>query len=229
MTTDSQTAGETGAKKGGAFELVIQARGTTGTSKARSYRKQGLIPAVAYELGKDSVSFLLDKRNFVQQASRALSSQVFILGDGVPELKGRKALIKEVQRDGIKGDVLHVDFLLLEEKRPAVVIVPVVVKGEAPGVKQQGGVLTVQCREVTVFAPPESIPSEIEVNVSALNLGDRIRTKDIKLPEGVVLKSSSAETVANVIAGRAAKLGEGEGEGGEAAAAGEKKAEGAAK
>ena len=226
MTTEAENT-EAAEKKEAGFVLTVSPREAGNTAKARNIRKQGLVPCVAYELGKDAISFQVETREFQQLASRALSSQVFELKGDVKELSGRKALVKDIQRSGLKGDVLHVDFLLLEEKRPSLVIVPVVVTGEAPGVKQQGGVLTVQCREVTLLAPPEAIPSEIEVTVDALNLGERIRTKDIELPSGVTLKSSPDETVANVIAGRAAKLGEGEGEGegDEAAAEG---AEGAA-
>jgi large subunit ribosomal protein L25 len=171
-------------------------------------RKQGLIPAVAYETGKEAIPFALDERIFKQLASRALSSQVFTFDDSVSKVAGRKALVKEVQRDGIKGDVLHVDFLLLEEGRSASVIVPVVVRGEAPGVKRQGGVLATSCREVTVLASPENVPNEILVDVSKLALGDRIRTRDIELPAGVALKSSPDQTVAIVLASRASKTEE---------------------
>ncbi|MCI5064773.1 50S ribosomal protein L25 [bacterium] len=219
---------EQGEETGEAFTLSLTSREKSGTTSARNFRKQGYIPAVAYELGKEAIPFLLNAREFYKQASRALTSQVFTLGEGVEALTGRKVLVKEIQRDGLKGNVLHVDFLLLEEKRPSLVTVPVVVTGEAPGVKNQGGVLTTACRQITLLAPPESIPEEIVVSVDALGLGDRIRTKDLELPEGVRLKSSPEETVANVIAGRAAKLGEGEaGSEAEGAEEGEAEASGA--
>jgi large subunit ribosomal protein L25 len=202
--TDIETPSES-ENASGVVTLTTRSREKLGTARARNYRKEGLVPAVAYELGKPSIAFLLEDRDFRQKATKALTSQVFTLTGEVKDVDGRKALVKEVQRDGLKGDVLHIDFLLLEERRPASVIVPVVVSGEAPGVKQEGGVLNVQCREVTVFAAPESIPSEIEVSVASLRLGQRIRAKDIEMPEGVVLRSSPEETVANVVTSRASK------------------------
>jgi large subunit ribosomal protein L25 len=205
---DSSTENKNGQSEQIRFQLKTEPRSPNGSAKARGMRKQGLIPAVAYETGKEAVPFALDERSFKQLASRALSSQVFTFDSAVAEVAGRKALVKEVQRDGIKGDVLHVDFLLLEEGRSATVIVPVVVQGEAPGVKRQGGVLATSCREVTVLASPENVPNEIVVDVSKLALGDRIRTRDVELPAGVTLKSSPDQTVAIVLASRASKTEE---------------------
>jgi len=221
MTEQGDSSAAENSKQSGQsktdFQLKIEARSPNGSAKARGIRKAGLIPAVAYEVGKEAIPFSLDERTFKQLASRALSSQVFTFDGTVGELAGRKALVKAVQRDGIKGDVLHVDFLLLEEGRSAAIIVPVVVSGTAPGVKRQGGVLATSCREVTVLAAPESVPNEIVVDISGLSLGDRIRTRDIELPEGVTLKSSPDQTVAIVLSSRASKTEESQAESAESA------------
>ncbi len=190
------------------FTLNIEERAETGKGAARRLRRTGKIPAIVYKGGEKAIPITIEDRQFVQRATRALSSQVFVL-EGNSPAKG-KAIVKEIQRDGLKGSVTHVDFVLLEKGRKALVRIPVVVSGEAPGVKQEGGVLTVQCREITALAEPDAIPKELEVSVSELKLGQRIRTGDIELPKGLTLKSSPDETVANVVTSRAAKLSEGE-------------------
>ena len=188
------------------FTLTIETRKGSGKTEAARLRRTGFIPAIGYRGGKDAVPFTVDHREFTKQASRALPSQVFTLSGDSPA--SGMALVKDIQQEGLKGQVTHVDFLLLEAGEPAVVKVPVVIVGDSPGVKNEGGVLNTQCREVVVLSEPKDIPQEIEVSISELKLGDRIRTGDIKLPDGVVLKSNPDETVANVISGRAAKLAE---------------------
>lgn len=188
------------------FTLNIDTREAIGKTDASRLRRNGRIPAVGYRAGEKAIPFSVEQKQFLKSASKALPSQVFKL-EGSSEAKGM-ALVKDIQREGLKGKVLHIDFLLLKSGEPAVVNVPIVITGTAPGVKNEGGVLNTQCRKIVVLSPPESIPDEIEVSIGELNLGDRIRTGDIKLPDGVVLKSSPEETVANIISGRAAKLAE---------------------
>ncbi len=172
---------------------------------SKRLRKEGKIPVALYKGGEEPYHGAMGYRQFFQAASKSLSSQVFtVKSDG--SFGTKKALVKEIQRHPVKGDVLHVDFQILEDGVPAKVRVPVKTKGIAPGVKLDGGVFTTQCREVTLLSPPEKIPNELEVDVSHLRMGQRITTGDIELPEGVVLSSTPEETVANVVTSRAVKL-----------------------
>lgn len=222
-TASAQPAAEQGSSAGQGktteFALAIQVRDVRGKSEARRVRKAGMLPAVVYSRGDKAKSITLSQKDFVRLAEKAKTTQKFLLVSDEKSLDKKEVIVKDIQLSGQTGRVLHADFQLLDNETPVAVDVPVTVTGEAPGVKIQGGVLTTQCREITILSLPKDIPSQIVVSVSELKLGERIRTRDIELPDGVRLKSNPEETVANVISGRAAKLSESEEAASEAAPA----------
>jgi large subunit ribosomal protein L25 len=81
--------------------------------------------------------------------------------------------------------------------------IPVKVVGDSPGVKNQGGILAIVTHEVGVLCLPKNIPSAIEVDISALNLGQSVHGSDLKLPEGVELDDDVEETIVSIVASRA--------------------------
>lgn len=188
------------------FKLVAQSRESFGTTASRTIRKQGLIPANVYSKRDGSKSIALDRKIFVQMASKARTSQVFQLESDDAGLNGLRMIVKEIQKNYINGNVLHVDFLQLHEDEAVKVIIPVEVVGEAPGVKTQGGILTVSCHNIVVRCLPKDIPGVITINVNKLMLGQRVRTGDIELPAGVELRGNPKETVVGIVTGRAARL-----------------------
>ncbi len=188
------------------FILDLKERNDVGKGESKRARRAGFVPIVLYASGKEGTSALVEERQFRQLAEKALPSQVFTFKSEVKALDGQKGIVKDVQLVADSRELLHIDFQLLEEGKPVVVSVPLFTTGEAPGVKNQGGVLTVQCKEIKLSCLPSCIPTEFEVSISQLKLGQRIRTGDLELPEGVTLKSNPDETVANVVAGRAARL-----------------------
>lgn len=197
--------------------LELTKRQEQGKAACNRYRRQGMLPAVVYAGNKLSQTVLVNDRDFVYLAERSLPSTVFSFKSEEKSLDGMKAVIKEVQKDVLKGKVLHIDFQALIDDLPAKVRVPLKVFGEPVGVKDQGGVLNVSAHELTVSASAENIPSVIEVDVSQLKIGTRIATADIDFPEGVSLASSPKQVVASVMAARTSKASEEE----EAAAAAE--------
>ncbi|MCB0334341.1 MAG: 50S ribosomal protein L25 [Bdellovibrionales bacterium] len=201
------------------FILDLKERATVGKGESQRGRREGFVPTILYSNGQRGIPAFVEERQFRQLAERALPSQVFTFKSEVKELDGKIGIVKDLQLVPDNREILHIDFQLLQEGQPVVVSVPLSIQGEAPGVKNQGGVLTVQCKEIKLSCLPSSIPTEFEVSVSGLQLGQRIRTGDLELPEGVTLKSNPEETIANVIAGRAARLmNEGPESGGEAGA-----------
>lgn len=204
------------------FVLDVENRERTGKLEIKRMRKNGVAPGVLYAGGDKSRPIKFFLKDFVQLAEKAKTSQIFTLKSAEGDVR---AIVKDIQLNGQKDTVQHVDFQLLSDDEVVSVNVPLRVEGEAPGVKKQGGILTTQCREVVIVALPKDIPSEITVSVSELKLGERIRTGEITLPEGVTLKSNPEETVANVISGRAARLAGGAA--GDDAASEEAAAEGA--
>ena len=188
------------------FTIIGQSRDAFGTSASRGIRRQGMIPANLYSKRTGSRAIALDKKTFVQQASKARTSQVFQFDSEDADLKGTRVIVKEIQKNYINGSVLHVDFLQLHEDELVKVTIPVEVNGEAPGVKQQGGIMSISCHNIVVRCLPKNIPSIVEVSVESLMLGDRIRTGELELPEGVELRGNPKETVVGVVTGRAARL-----------------------
>lgn len=211
------------------FILEAQSRSTVGTSKSRALRKSGLVPSIVYSRGESGKKILVRDRDFVALATKARPTQVFTIKSEDKDLDGTQALVQDIQQEAKTGKVLHVDFLELHAGEEVIISVPLSVVGEADGVKNQGGILEIHLRELTITCLPKNIPQEIVVDVSHLSLGERIQAKDIELPEGVSLRGEGTETAVNVVVGRAAKLAASEakqaaGEG-EAAEEGEEKAE----
>ena len=184
------------------FEIEITSRQEFGSAASRRYRQEGLIPLVVYSHGQPSVQGLVNARDFTLIAKQARSSQVFTLKSTVESINGRPAVIKEVQKDFLSGRPHHVDFQALSEDEEITVRVMVRIVGESPGVKLDGGILTVVNHEVGVRCLPRKIPQQLEADVSELKIGDSIHTRDIKLPEGVMLADDPDETVVSVLAVR---------------------------
>jgi large subunit ribosomal protein L25 len=164
--------------------LDAQPRTAGNKNEARRVRKGGKIPAVVYGAGKDAVPVSVDPR----QVSRILHSTsghntIFDLAvDG----ERSKAMIVDWQYEPIKGALLHIDLKRIAMDQKLTVMVPIVLKGEAAGVKQQGGILEQVLREVEIECLPSDIPSQIEADVSELVFGKVLRVSE--LPHGEKLR-----------------------------------------
>jgi large subunit ribosomal protein L25 len=162
--------------------LEAQAR-TSGTKNdARRVRRGGKIPAVVYGAGKESAPVTVDPR----QVLRILHSEtghntIFDLSlDGGER---SKAMIVDWQYEPIKGKLLHIDLQRIAMDQKLEVMVPIELKGEPAGVKQQGGLLEQMLREVEIECLPGDIPSFIEVDVSELVFGKVLRVADLPRSE----------------------------------------------
>ncbi len=178
---------------------VLEAQPRTAGNKndARRVRRSGKIPGVVYGAGKNALSVTLDPR----QVSRILHSAtghntIFDLAlDG----ERTKAMIVDWQYEPVKGTLLHIDLKRIAMDEMLKVAVPIILKGEAAGVKQQGGILEQILREVEIECLPSDIPSSIEADVTELVFGKVLRVAD--LPHGEKLKflSDANQPVAHII------------------------------
>ncbi|NDC36999.1 MAG: 50S ribosomal protein L25 [Proteobacteria bacterium] len=186
------------------FTLEFQTRAETGSAANRRFRRQGLIPTVIYSHGENSIAALLHAKQFIHSAERATSAQVFTLKnkDG-KTFNDRPAIVKEVQIDHLKGRVLHVDFQVLKENEEITIRVPLQFVGEALGVKDQGGILSIATHEVAVRCLPRAIPRSLQVEVSGLKIGSSIHSGELPLPEGVRLAGNAGETIVSVVVPKA--------------------------
>src|ERR1700739_2659869 len=158
--------------------LEAQPRTPGNKNDARRVRRDGKIPAVVYGAGKDAMSVSVDPR----QVSRILNSETghntifdLTLNGGART----KARIVDWQYEPVKGKLLHIDLKRIAMDKKLAVKVPIFLKGEAAGVKQQGGILEQMLREVEVECLPVDIPSHIDVDVSELVFGKVLRVIDL--------------------------------------------------
>ncbi|MBX7136965.1 MAG: 50S ribosomal protein L25 [Oligoflexia bacterium] len=179
------------------FEAEV--RSGIGSALNRRLRREGMLPAVVYSHGEDTIPVTLNYNTFMRAAEKSRNSQIFIFKSPDKRIDGRTAVVKEVQKDGLRGDVLHVDFQALKENEAITVRITLQIKGEPVGVKMDGGILSVAQHEVAVSCLPKLIPDVIEVDVSTLKVGDTIHAKDLNLPTGVELEDDPDETIASVV------------------------------
>ncbi len=162
------------------LEAVV--RGTFGKNEARRTRAAGLIPAVLYggtvADGKPVARPISVDPKTLMNIMHSESGVNTLIGLSLGD-EDVRVLVKEYQLDPITHRLLHVDFFRVAMDRVLTVKVPVTVKGEAKGVKQQGGLLDIVHREVEVECLPSDIPEHIEVDVADLMLGQAVRLRDV--------------------------------------------------
>lgn len=166
------------------FEFVAESRDVSGKNAARAIRREGKLPAVVYGGEASPQSIVLNQNDVTKHlAHEAVYSQVLDLKiDG----KTEKAVLKGVQRHPAKVQLLHLDFLRVDETHVFKAHVPLHFINESicAGVKM-GGVVTHAMVDVEVSCLPSALPEYIEVDLSNLELGDSIHLTDINVPEGV--------------------------------------------
>ena len=164
-----------------AATLTIEKRDGRGKNEARRLRASGKIPAVLYgaEKGK-ALEIAVDPKALLRILHSESGVNTLIGLEGLSE-SGRDArvMVKEYQLDPIDHELLHADFYQIAMDKTITVTVPIVLKGEAKGVKQQGGIVDFVNREVEIEVLPGDIPDDITVDVTELMLNQGIRVRDL--------------------------------------------------
>jgi len=172
------------------MEAVLEAvsRDTFGKNEAGRTRRQGRVPAVVYGSAGNSgaagnaVAEALPVAVDPKALLRILHSESganTLISLKLPGKGDAKVLVKEYQLDPVTHEVLHADFYRVAMDRTITVTIPIVVRGEAKGVKQQGGILEFVRREIEIECLPGDIPEHVEVDVSELMLHQGVRVRDI--------------------------------------------------
>ena len=177
--------------------VEAQPRMERGKNEARRVRRSGRIPAVLYGAKKPALTLSVDPK----QITRILTSQtghntIFDLQAGEERTK---AMIVDWQYEPIKGSLLHIDLKRIAMDERLKVSVPIMLKGEAAGVKQQGGILEQVLREVELECLPADIPSHIDADVSELVFGKLLRVSDLAHISRVKFLTDPNQTVAHII------------------------------
>lgn len=175
------------------INLNVANRDKVGGTTANRYRKEGRIPAVIYgESG--SKNLLVDEKEFSVVAKAVLGKAALLeihFDDGT---ESRFAVLKEVVRNPLSDKAEHIDFLEVVRGKPMNAVVPVHVVGECEGVKNENGVLDIQTHELHVRCRPRDLPEFIEVDVTAMHVGETVTVAGLKLPEGVEIHGMHGET-----------------------------------
>jgi large subunit ribosomal protein L25 len=176
--------------------LEAQPRTAGNKNEARRVRQEGKIPAVVYGAGQQSLSVSVDPR----QVTRILNSETGhnTIFDLTLDGSKTKAMIVDWQYEPIKGKLLHIDVKRIAMDKKLAVKVPIFLKGEATGVKQQGGILEQMLREVEVECLPQDIPSHIDADVSELVFGKVLRVADLPHNDKVKFLTDENQPVAHV-------------------------------
>ncbi len=210
-------------------KLDVASRDPDGSRSARRLRRTGRIPGVLYGGEADPVSFSVDAR----ELRLALAGSGAVVDLSIDGANATPVVLKEAQRDPVRGETTHVDLLRVRLDKPIHAVVPLELTGveDTPGVKE-GGILEQLTRELNIEALPTSIPESIVHELGDLGIGDTLALEAIAVPDGVTLLDDPATTVASVSAPRLQTeeeselesetelVGEAEGESGEAAADG---------
>jgi large subunit ribosomal protein L25 len=181
------------------MEATLEAvkRDSRGKNEARRLRAAGQIPAVVYGTRKDGqapvgVPVAVSPKEVLRilRSESGVNTIITLKLDGAAS----QVLVREYQRDPVSNALLHADFYQLAMDKALVVAVPIVVKGDAKGVKLQGGLLDFVTREIQVQCLPADIPEHIDVDVSALELHQSIRVRDL-VPVGKWKPVTDGETM----------------------------------
>ncbi len=205
---------------GDRFKLEVQEREERGSRHSRRLRKAGIVPGVLYGKGH-ARAISVPERNLrtAMTGPSGLHAILDVVLEGQTTV--HPSILAEYQQDPVRGKISHIDLREVRLDQPIQASVVVQLVGEAVGAKA-GGVVSLVSRELQVEALPMDVPEHIDVDVSAMDIGDVLRLEDISVPEGVTLLDDPHETVIVTVA---MSRGFAELEEAEAAAAAEAEAE----
>jgi len=183
------------------IKLSATSRTEKGKGVAKRLRREGKLPAVVYGHKTDPIALTIDSKQLLKLIVEGKSEHklfgLSIEGNGKPIEK--IVMIKELQIHPLKRNFLHVDFFEVAMDEEITLSLVIKLVGEAPGV-EMGGMLQQVRREIEIKCLPSQIPDTVEIDVSALNIGDSVHLNDIQLPEGIKVLDDADLTIATVLA-----------------------------
>jgi large subunit ribosomal protein L25 len=175
------------------MKLQVERRDETGKGSARKVRADGKVPAILYGKGLEPTAIAVDRRALFGAFHTDAGTNVLL--DIQLDGKNVLAIAREIQRDPVRGTVLHADFIKVDRTQQIEVEVPIHLVGESPGVKE-GGVLEQPLFTVDVRCRVTDVPENIEADISHLVIGDSLRVAELSVAEGEILTNAEAVVVA---------------------------------
>ncbi len=178
--------------------LAAESRANMGKGAARALRRDGKIPAVIYGHGREPMALSIEART-VSKLLETIGGETRMIDVSIDGNAPVKAIVREVQRNPVRRvDVIHLDLYAVVANEPITVEVPVHIVGIADGVRNHGGVLEHTLHRVSVHVLPAEIPEHIDVDVSALGVGDSIHVSDLTIAKGEILNDGGLSVVSVV-------------------------------
>jgi len=179
----------------------VQLRKTTGSAKSRQVRRLNLIPGIVYGGDAKPTNIQADRkaydRIYHQHAGESLIYHLNLVDEG-KKISDFPAIIKDVQLHPVTDEIIHIDFNRISLDKEIEIKVKVLPKGEAVGVKRDGGTLEHLMWELDIICLPTNIPHHLEADVTNLGVHDSIHVKDLVLPKGVRTKHDPDSVVITV-------------------------------
>lgn len=172
------------------FDIKGTKRECGGKKAAKELRRNGLIPCIVYG-GEKEITFSVPANDF---RGLIYTPNVYIVNLTV-DGESMQAVLKDIQFHPISGDILHVDFLQIFENKPVTIGVPLRIVGHSEGVKA-GGKLQVEMRKLNVKGLPANLPDILDVDITALGLGQVIKVGSLSYENLEILNAKSAVVVA---------------------------------
>jgi large subunit ribosomal protein L25 len=177
--------------------LTAEPRAERGSRPAGRLRRSGKVPAVVYGLGTDTLAVTVPARELMNILAKGTNTLITLKVDGDEAL----TLARQVQRDPTRGDLVHVDFVRVRTDVAVAAEVGLHLTGEPAGVRD-GGIVEQLIFTLPIEAKPQDIPTGIEHDISALEIGDQLRVAELTLPAGVTATVEDDALVAQVVAPR---------------------------
>ena len=190
--------------------LKAEERARTGSGVLKQMRREGYIPSVVYGGGSDNKNVKVDAKTFRDMLNHAASDSILVTLD-LGNSNSQLAFLQDVQHNAITGEILHVDFLAVNQDTSINATIPLELTGDAEGV-QAGGLLEQMLHSLEISCLPKDLPENIQADVSALEIGDALNIGAIKFPEGVTPALGEEVVIAIVAKARVAASEEDEAE-----------------
>ena len=184
------------------IQFDVQLRKKAGSADARRVRREELIPAVVYGGGSKPTMIQADRKAYNRIHRQHMGESLIYhlnVAEGDKKVADFPAIIKDIQRHPVSEEVIHIDFNRISLDKEIEVNIKVITKGEAIGIKRDGGTLDHTLWELDAISLTTNIPPHLEVDVTNLGIHDAIHVRDVVLPAGVRTKHDLDAVVVSVV------------------------------
>lgn len=181
-------------------EVILKADMRIGRGKGfnNKLRQTGFLPGVIYGKGTDGIAIQINLKELEQVLSSETGRNIIINLMLKNSKTKNKVMVRDIQRDAIRGDITHVDFYHISLKEKVHTVIPINLVGESPGV-DNGGILQPGLRELEIECLPAKIPENIVVDISGLGIGDNLTVADINQAEEMRILSEPTAVVVSIL------------------------------